>query len=59
MSFKTVDVSKVVSELHEVLAKNEIPIRALDNIWGELKNQINAQTAIQKSENNVILQNYK
>lgn len=60
MSPKAIDICKVASELHEVLAKNEVPIKALDNIWEELKNQINMQTVIQKSESNTVtILNYK
>jgi hypothetical protein len=60
MSLQTIDVCKVASELHEVLAKNEVPIRALDNIWEELKKQINMQTVIQKSDRNTVtILNYK
>lgn len=59
MSLKAVDVSKITSELHEVLAKNEVPIGALDNILKELKNTIYTNTTIRskisRSENRTII----
>lgn len=50
--FNTVDIEKIVKELHEVLVKNQVPIKALDNIMDELKNTVYIHTIIQSNDLN-------
>ncbi|CAI3596643.1 MULTISPECIES: hypothetical protein [Clostridium] len=50
--FDTVDIKKIVKELQEVLAKNQVPIKALDNIIDELKNTVYIHTIIQSNDLN-------
>ncbi|CAI3643183.1 hypothetical protein [Clostridium neonatale] len=52
MSYETVDIPKIVGELHEVLVRNRVPIKALDNIMNELKNTVYIHTIIQSNDFN-------
>ena len=45
---KVIDVENICKELLDVLAKNEIPIDALDHIFDELRKLAYKKTIIQK-----------
>lgn len=50
MNYKIVDTSKIVEELMEVLVKNEVPVKDLDNLLEELKNHAYIHTIIQSNK---------
>ncbi|HIG0358912.1 TPA: BC1881 family protein [Clostridium sporogenes] len=50
MNYKIVDTSKIVEELMEVLVKNQVPVKALDNLLEELKNHAYIHTIIQSDK---------
>ena len=55
--YRVVDTEKIVNELQEVLVKNQVPIKALDNILDELKNTVYIQSVVQS--NNLIRNNIR
>lgn len=52
MSYEMVDILKVARELHEVLVRNRVTIKALDNIIDELKTTVYIHTIIQSNDLN-------
>jgi hypothetical protein len=48
MDFKVLDEGKIVKELVDVLVKNQVPIKALDNLLEKLKDTVAFHTIIQK-----------